>query len=153
MPNLTLLTTLFLLLFSLAASASTRTSNPFGPDERRAIDLEMQDLSTLESLVETDGLTLEMLQKNGATNLLCLNDEKDLSLSIVDCVAPERERFLDLPGFFWGFCCCIAGVFFVYGNVDDPVSRKKEGRQALIGCLTGALLYLLLYAWVTITAY
>ena len=128
--------------------ASTPLSTPFNFAEPGAIEAEMQELSEMEKLVAENGWTKETLPPNAQ----CLLTQGDWSASIADCVAPEHELLLGIPGFFWGFCCCIFGMFMVYINIDDPVSRKEEGTQAIIGCSISALLWALLYVWVWVSA-
>ena len=69
----------------------------------------------------------------------------NLAGSLFASSAPEHERLMDIPGFLWGFCCSFVGVFLVYLSIDDPEAKKKEGRQAIIGCAVGTVLWTGMY--------
>lgn len=113
-------------------------------------DCEMVALTELEQLLNDCPATLSQLQAahNPVTQYVLPID--NASAMLFGSSAPEHERLLGIPGFLWGFCCSIVGMFLVYLALDEPEAKKKEGRNAIIGCAVGTLLWVGTYAWLMI---
>ncbi len=138
---------LFSLLASnvgLASTPSNVLSNIFHDDLSR-LDSEMTGLSQLEQLVQETYATQTQLVKENNPLAQQLLPNNNLAGSLFASSAPEHERLMDIPGFLWGFCCSFVGVFLVYLSIDDPEAKKKEGRQAIIGCAVGTVLWTGMY--------
>jgi len=121
-------------------------SNPF-QDDLSQFDREMSQLTELEQLVLATHATQTQLvnDRNLLTQYLLQGD--DLAESLFGSSAPDRERLVGIPGFLWGFCCSVVGMFLVYIAIDDPAAKKKEGKQAILGCAVGTLLYVGIYLY------
>lgn len=52
---------------------------------------------------------------------------------------------LGIPGFWWGFCLGWVGLLIVYLSMDEGMDRKAQIKNALIGCLIGTGLWLIIY--------
>jgi len=147
----------FLLLFQLSVPAffgvklwgSTLPadfSNPFQDDLTR-FDAQMCELNDLEAMVEGEKITLSQLIKDKNPLSEYILQDRDVSASVFGSSAPDHERLMEIPGFLWGFCCSVVGMFLVYIALDDPESKKKEGKQAIIGCAVGTALWVGLYLY------
>lgn len=121
-------------------------SNPFQDDLNR-FDDQMCELMALEGFVEQSQLTLSALNAEKNPLASCVLQDKDVSESVFGSSAPGHEQLMDIPGFLWGFCCSVVGMFLVYIAIDDPESKKREGRQAIMGCAAGTLLWVALYLY------
>ncbi|MCC7464657.1 MAG: hypothetical protein IT261_00210 [Saprospiraceae bacterium] len=144
--------TLLLLLFCpvLLVAGTPPSSNPFS-DQPACWDQEFQALSELEQLVETSGLSLSQLKSEDHPLADAVMPDTDISATLMGGPNGEGERLLEIPGFFWGFCCSIFGAILVYLAIDDPVAKKREGRQAILGCAVGTLLWVGLYVWLIVS--
>ncbi len=150
MQKLFSLLALFFLLVQLPESSklsgSSLPSNIFR-DDLSTFDFEMAGLSELEQLVnETPATHSQLLKESNPLAQYVLQDG-DLGQSLFGSSAPGHERLLDVPGFLWGFCCLVVGVFLMYLAIDDPQAKKKEGVQAIIGCAVGTVVWVGLYLW------
>ncbi len=153
--RLTLFVSLLLFLSPGAHATSTpsagNNTHPF-QDDLRQIDCRMSELEQLEQLLETQPTTLTALNQANHPLAKHLLPESDIAGSLFGAAAPDHERLMDIPGFLWGFCCSFVGVFLMYLSIDDPVAKKKEGVQAIIGCAVGTVIWLGLYIWFVFTA-
>jgi hypothetical protein len=136
-----------LTLFAVAAlTAAFATNNPkqdvFGDDLGR-IEQDFSGLNALEQVVTDRDATYEQLAAENNELLGNVTAQNDLGASLLGSNAPD-ERLLGIPGFWWG-CLGLIGVVLVYVAIDDPVAKKREGRQALIGCLVWTALWTLVY--------
>jgi hypothetical protein len=129
-----------------SSTAPEGFSNPF-QDDLHQFDDQMCDLMALEGFVEQSKLTLSALTSEKNPLAACVLQDKDVSESVFGSSAPGHERLMEIPGFLWGFCCSVVGMFLVYIAIDDPESKKKEGRQAIMGCAAGTLLWVGLYLY------
>lgn len=120
--------------------------NPF-QDDLSQIDCEMNQLDELEQLVLATHATQSQLVNDHNPLTAYLLQGNDLAASLFGSSAPDHERLVGIPGFLWGFCCSVVGMFLVYIAIDDPAAKKKEGKQAILGCAVGTLLYVGLYAY------
>jgi hypothetical protein len=137
--------------FPLLLTAGTPASaNPFS-DQTACWDQEFEALTELEQLAETTGLSLSQLQASGHPLADVVINDDDVAASLIGAAAPEDERLMGIPGFLWGFCCSFIGAFLVYLAIDDPVAKKREGSQAIIGCAIGTLFWVGLYVWLVIS--
>ena len=135
---------LFLLLLSgkiISASSAISLPPDVFYDDLSKLDCEMVHLSQLEQLVEESNATQSQLIKEENPLSRYLLQTGDLAASLLGGSAPEEGALLGIPGFLWGFCCSVFGTLLVYVSIDDPLVQKKEGRQALIGCAIGTLLW------------
>ena len=130
----------------LWASTLAKTPNPF-QDDLSMLDAQMSDLDHLENWVLKYPTTQTQMTAEGNVLVKDLLPADDLSSALLGGSAPSAERLLGIPGFLWGFCCSVVGMFLVYVAIDDPVSRKKEGTQAIYGCAAGTLVTVGLYFW------
>lgn len=136
-------------IFGARLWASTLPANfsiPFQDDLSR-FDDQMCELNELESLVEGEKITLSQLIKDKNPLSEHVLQDRDISASVFGSSAPDHERLMEIPGFLWGFCCSVVGMFLVYIALDDPEAKKKEGKQAIIGCAVGTLLWVALYVY------
>lgn len=129
-----------------ASSITTVEPNPF-QDDLSMLEAQLGALEELECWVQQTHATQTQLIEEGHDLALSLLKTGDLSSTILGSAAPSGERLLGIPGFLWGFCCSIIGMFLVYVAIDDPASRKKEGAQAIYGCAAGTLVVVGLYLW------
>lgn len=137
----------FILLISFGVSASNPSSIPPGifNDDLSKLDCDMADLSQLEALIGQTNATQSQLLKAENPLMQHVLQDGEIAGSLFGSSAPEHERLMGIPGFLWGFCCSIFGTLLVYLAIDDPVAKKKEGTQAIIGCAVGAGLWAGLY--------
>jgi hypothetical protein len=130
----------------LLCAGTPALSHPFA-DQTASWDEQFQELSALESLVETSGLSLSQLQAAGHPLADMVVKDNNIAATLIGTSSPEDERLMGIPGFLWGFCCSFIGAFLVYLAIDDPVAKKREGSQAIIGCAVGTLVWVGLYVW------
>lgn len=121
-------------------------SNPF-QDDLSQLDCEMSQLGELEQFVLASQATQSQLVNDRNPLKQYLLPGNDLAGSLFGSSAPDHERLVGIPGFLWGFCCSVVGMFLVYIAIDNPAAKKKEGKQAILGCAVGTLLYVGLYAY------
>lgn len=142
----------FLLLnYPSVLFAGTPASSPAFSDQPACWDQEFGALTELEQLAETTGLSLSQLQASGHPLADVVINDDNVAASLIGAASPEDERLMGIPGFLWGFCCSFVGAFLVYLAIDDPVAKKREGSQAIIGCAVGTLLWVGLYVWLVIS--
>lgn len=140
-----------LFLCPMLLSAGTPASaHPFS-DQTACWDQDFESLNELEQLVETTGLSLSQLQASGHPLADVVIKDGNVGATLIGAAAPEDERLMGIPGFLWGFCCSFFGTMLVYLAIDDPVAKKREGSQAIIGCAVGTLLWVGLYIWFLVT--
>ncbi|MDO8970891.1 MAG: hypothetical protein Q7U74_09400 [Saprospiraceae bacterium] len=137
----------------LANSLSASTPNKLFQDDLSSFDCALADLTLLEEYVQESNATqAQMLEENNPLAQFVIQ-EYDLAETLFSITEPEKERLLGIPGFFWGFCCSFVGMFLVYLAIDNPEAKKREGKQAILGCalstlvLVGAYLWLLSISW------
>ncbi len=142
-----------LLANSLSASTPNNIPNKLFQDDLSSFDCALSDLTLLEEYVQESNATqAQMLQENNPLAQF-VAQEYDLAETLFSITEPEKERLLGIPGFFWGFCCSFVGMFLVYLAIDNPEAKKREGKQAILGCalstlvLVGAYLWLLSISW------
>lgn len=131
---------------SFASTPLQSSQTVFNPD-LSSWDCELAALSELEQLVEESGMSYKQLEQSDPQLAARVLPGGDLSESLVGSTSPDQERLLGIPGFLWGFCCSAVGMFLVYLAIDDPEAKKREGRQAILGCAVGTLLWTGLYIW------
>ncbi|MFN0216244.1 MAG: hypothetical protein ACKVT2_18445 [Saprospiraceae bacterium] len=145
---------LALMLFSpnlLLASTSHQISADLFQDDLSKLECELAVLSELEVLIQGTSASQSQLLKEENPLAKHLLPYADNSSSLFSSSAPEQERLLDIPGFLWGFCCSFCGVLLVYVSIEDPLAKKKEGVQSIIGCAAGTAFFLALYIWALVT--
>ncbi|HAD14938.1 MAG TPA: hypothetical protein DCF33_21125 [Saprospirales bacterium] len=135
---------------ALLLAAANASSNPFS-DNPAQWDKDLEMLTQLEQMVDEKGITLSQLKRENHPLAHVISNEHNLATSLIGATNPEEERLMDIPGFLWGFCCSFVGAFLVYLSIDDPVAKKREGSQAIIGCAVGTLLWVGLYVWLVIS--
>lgn len=118
----------------------------FNPD-LSAWDCELAALTELEQWVEGTGMSYTELKEANPNLAAHVLPGDQLSQSLLSSTSPDQERLLGIPGFLWGFCCSAVGMFLVYLAIDDPEAKKREGKQAILGCAVGTLLWTGLYIW------
>lgn len=140
----------FLITPTLLSAGTRASNNPF-TDNPICWEQECTELSQLEALTESTGLSLSQLQAVGNPLAESVVADDNLFNSLFSATAPEEERLMGIPGFLWGFCCSFVGTFLVYLSIDDPVAKKREGSQAIIGCAAGTILWVGLYIWLVVS--
>jgi hypothetical protein len=138
-----ILSTIFALAIVTAALARATPQPPVFSDDLSRIEQDFSGLNALEQVVTDRDVTYEQLAAENHELLGNVTAQNDLGTSLLGSNAPD-ERLFGIPGFFWG-CLGLIGVVLVYVAVEDPVARKREGRQALIGCIVWTALYYLCY--------
>jgi hypothetical protein len=128
----------------LASSANTTPANPFQDDLSR-LDREFDGLNQLEQVVNDRNATYTELAAENNPLLNNVTNERDIAASLLGTAAPDGDRLLGIPGFLWGFCLGILGIILVYVAIDDPAAKKREGRQAIIGCAIWTVVWTVLY--------
>ena len=145
--------TLFTVLFSASILFAVKPA-PIGDpvkkstvlqDDLNAFDQELEGLQSLEKLVSEKDLTAEQLKEANNGLIDFLDENASVENSILSMAAPDDERPLGIGGFLWGFCLGWVGILIVYLAIDDPELKKKEGRNAIIGCLVSGLIVGILY--------
>lgn len=126
-----------------AASPSTTPANPFQDDLSR-LDKEFAGMTQLEQLVDERNATYSTLAAENNTLLNTVTSDNDIAASLLGSVAPDGDRLLGIPGFWWGFCLGLLGVILVYVAVEGD-ARKSEGKKAIIGCAIWSVLYVIAY--------
>ncbi len=126
-----------------AASPSTTPANPFQDDLSR-LDNDFAGMTELELLVEANNATYSQLASENNALLNNVTKDNNIASSLLGSVAPDGDRLLGIPGFWWGFCLGILGVILVYVAVEGD-AKKTEGKKALIGCAVWTVIYVLLY--------
>ena len=126
-----------------AASPSTTPANPFQDDLSR-LDKDFAGMTQLEQLVEERNATYSTLASENNALLNNVTSDNDIAASLLGSVAPDGDRLLGIPGFWWGFCLGLLGVILVYVAVEGD-ARKSEGKKAIIGCAVWSVLYVIAY--------
>ncbi|MBL7806250.1 MAG: hypothetical protein JNN28_00445 [Saprospiraceae bacterium] len=126
-----------------AASSNNTPANPFQDDLSR-LENEFAGMSQLEQLVEERNATYSELAAENNTLLQNVNSDTDIASSLMGSVAPDGERLLGIPGFWWGFCLGVLGIILVYVAVEGD-AKKREGKKAIIGCAIWTVVWLVLY--------
>ena len=141
-----LFTLVFFALLSgalFAASPSAAPVNPFQDDLSR-LDNAFAGMTELEQLVEARNATYTALASENNSLLNNVSSDNDIATSLLGSVAPDGDRLLGIPGFWWGFCLGILGVILVYVAVEGD-ARKTEGKKAIIGCAIFTVIYVIAY--------
>lgn len=126
-----------------AASPATTSANPFQDDLSR-LDNEFAGMTELEQLVETRNATYTDLAAENNSLLQNVTNDNNIAGSLLGSVAPDGDRLLGIPGFWWGFCLGLLGVILVYVAVEGD-ARKSEGKKAIIGCAVFTVIYIIAY--------
>ena len=126
-----------------AASPGTTAGNPF-QDELSRFDQAFEGMSELEQLVEARNATYTELASENNSLLNHVTSDKDIATTLLGAAAPDGDRLLGIPGFWWGFCLGWVGIILVYVAVDGE-ARKSEGRKAIVGCVIGSVLSIVLW--------
>jgi len=129
------------------ASTPFQTSREVSNPDLSDWDCELAALTELEQWVEETGMSYTELKEANPDLAAHVLQGDQLSQSLLASTSPDQERLLGIPGFLWGFCCSAVGMFLVYLAIDDPEAKKREGRQAILGCAVGTLLWTGLYIW------
>jgi hypothetical protein len=136
---------LLLASIGFAATASTPSNTlPFDADEPARLEREMADLQQLETIVSARNATYSQLAAEANPLLAAVSPNYTAGAALLGSAAPD-ERLLGIPGFFWGCCFGTLGVILVYVAVDDPAAKKREGRQAMVGCAIATIFSLCIY--------
>jgi hypothetical protein len=139
----TLLTLVAAIAMTFVYANTTPTQDLFA-DDLTSMEQQFTDLSAVEQVANEQGITYaELVAANNAL-ASSLKAENDLSASLLGANAPD-ERVLGIPGFWWGFCTGLIGVVLMYVAIEDPAAKKREGKQALIGCIVFTVLWTVLY--------
>ena len=132
--------------FLQASSLPPANSNPF-LDDLSCFDESFSELNALEQWVQETQATQSDLELAGNPLIRAVLPNENLQASLLGGSDPSHEMLLDIPGFLWGFCCSVVGLFLVFVAIDEPESKRKEGRRAIYGCAVGTLVWLGLYIW------
>ncbi len=126
-----------------AASPSATTVNPFQDDLSR-LDQDFAGMTALEQLVEARNATYTDLAAENNSLLNNVSSDNDIVSSLLGSSAPDGDRLLGIPGFWWGFCLGLLGIILVYVAVEGD-ARREQGRKAIIGCAVGTVISLVVY--------
>ena len=126
-----------------AAAPGSATGNPF-QDDLNCLDHAFAGMSELEQLVEARNVSYTTLASENNSLLNHVTSDKDIASALLGAAAPSGDRLLGIPGFCWGFCFGWIGIILVYVAVDGE-AQKSEGRQAILGCVIGTVLSVVLW--------
>ena len=126
-----------------ASSPSTTPANPFQDDLSR-LDNEFAGMTELEQLVVANNATYSQLASENNALLSNVTSDNDIATSLLGSAAPDGDRLLGIPGFWWGFCLGLLGVILVYVALEGD-AKKVEGKKALVGCAIWMVIYVLAY--------
>ena len=126
-----------------ASSPSTTPANPFQDDLSR-LDSEFSGMTELEQLVEARNASYSQLASENNTLLNNVTSDNNIASSLLGSVAPDGDRLLGIPGFWWGFCLGILGIILVYVAVEGD-AKKREGKKAIIGCAVWSVIWIFAY--------
>jgi hypothetical protein len=137
------LTALVLACFTLSAN-NTKPAAGLFQDNLTRFEQEFDQLNQLEQTVDQTGQTYSQLAAENSPLLENVAQNNDISNALLG-TAGDGDRLLGIPGFFWGFCLGILGIILVYVAIEDSAAKKREGKQAIIGCAIWSVLWLVLY--------
>lgn len=126
-----------------AASHNTAPANPFQDDLSR-LDKDFAGMTQLEQLVEERQATYTQLASENNALLNNVSSDNDIASSLLGSAAPDGDRLLGIPGFWWGFCLGVLGIILVYVAVEGD-ARKSEGKKAMIGCAVWSVIWIFAY--------
>ncbi len=126
-----------------ASSPSVAPANPFQDDLSR-MDNEFAGMTELEQLVEARNATYTELASENNTLLNNVSSNNDIASTLLGSVAPDGDRLLGIPGFWWGFCLGVLGIILVYVAIEGD-ARKTEGKKAIIGCAVWSVIWIIAY--------
>jgi len=140
-----LCTTVILLSFNMLFAVTTidPVTNPstLFEESSSSIDAQMTELNNLNEMV---------LDKNYTYDDLVINhpevvDDLNLSADEEGLLDTAADSPLGIGGFWWGFVLGIVGILIVYLSMDEGTDRKEQVKNALIGCIIFAGLWILLW--------
>jgi len=139
------LTALTLCVFGLFASTTTiQPGAGLFQDDLSRFDQDFSGLNQLEQTVGQTGETYSQLAAQNNPLLENVAQNGDISAALLGSAGNE-DRLLGIPGFFWGFCLGVLGIILVYVAIEDSAAKKREGKQAIIGCAIWGVLWTVLY--------
>ncbi|MFN0036372.1 MAG: hypothetical protein ACKVUS_15005 [Saprospiraceae bacterium] len=121
-----------------AASPSTTPANPF-QDDLSCLENEFASMTQLEQLVEARNATYAQLASENNALLNTVTSDNDIAASLLGSAAPGDEKLMGIPGFWWGFCLGWVGLLLTFLLLEGD-AKKRETKKALIGCIIGSLL-------------
>ena len=119
----------------------TPAVNPFN-DDMNAFEQEFSGLNAVEQEVNARQITYSDLVAEKSELVNNLQENQDLGAALLG--AKGDDTALGIPGFWWGCVLGLLGVLIVFLVVDDS-AKKAQVRKALIGCVVGGAVYVLLY--------
>ncbi len=128
---------------AFANNAPTNT-NPLN-DDLNAMEQSFGGLNALEQEVEARNVTYNDLAAENSSLLNAVNEYQDLGTALLGAGGKGDDKALGIPGFWWGFCLLGLGILMVFLLVDNDRAKKEQIRKALIGCLVGAVSYVVAY--------
>ncbi|HAD14939.1 MAG TPA: hypothetical protein DCF33_21130 [Saprospirales bacterium] len=126
-----------------ASTPNNTPANPFQDDLSR-LENEFAGMTQLEQLVEERNATYSELAAENNALLQNVTSDNDIASALLGSVAPDDERLLGIPGFWWGCVLGVLGVVLVYVAVEGD-ARKREGKKAIIGCAVATVISTVLY--------
>lgn len=136
------------LLVVMGLNASTTPGNPstnLFKDDLKSFDQDFGALDQLAQTVQSTGKSYNQLKSENHPDLQALNGDGDISNALLGSFGGD-ERLGGIPGFLWGFCLGWVGILLVYLLIDDEAAKKREGKQAIIGCVLNSLIGIAIYA-------
>lgn len=112
--------------------------------DKEEVKAELAEMEQLEDYVlANEGTTISEIRANEPALIadISLNENIELGLAGSSYMEP-----LGIPAFVWGFCFNVSGLAVVYFVTEDDEETKK----ALYGCVTSALLYILIWVVVAV---
>ncbi|UBM57413.1 hypothetical protein LAG90_11340 [Marinilongibacter aquaticus] len=131
----------FMCLTTALTFAAEPNKDEFAFDESQ-ISSEFGQLNKIENYVQDHDVTLDELKAENSK----LVSGIDLSTDASEALAVD-DLPLNIPAFWWGCVLAVLGVILVYVLTDQD---KEQTKQALIGCLVFAGVYVLI--WVILAA-
>lgn len=144
MKRISLLFSVFAISVSALFANNTQPAQGLLQDDLSRIDNEFAQLDQLEQTVNQSGQTYTQLAAENNPLVQQLTYNGDISATLLGGAAGD-ERLWGIPGFFWGFCLGILGIILVYVVLEDSAAKKREGRQAMIGCAVWVVLWVVLW--------
>lgn len=139
--RLLLVILMFASLFATASGDPGKLANKFAQKQSEVND-QLFKMQEIDRILKAENLTYEEL----ALKHPDLVNDTQLSPAVDDGIFDKAsDSPIGIPGFWWGFCLGWVGILIVYLSMDEGQDRKDQVKNALIGCIISAALWLVLY--------
>jgi len=109
-------------------------------DSSTEINTQLNDLHKVNDVVVKEGMNYDAL----ATSHADLVESTGLSAHSSGILDSHPDSPLGIGGFWWGFVLGWVGMLIVYLSMDEGNGRKEQVKNALYGCLTWVVIWVLL---------